>query len=162
MQVVIKQFSDGTYLEYAPGNFDNWCVYFVDFAKGVRQPPRDTHYFDFLLSNSAVYGSDKIYNDFVAIYENTGNEINQGTLSLIEKIASTYPGMQLEFEKIFTIMYMGMIAEEKKAFTRLGKRIKRLGVYKLMIENVGVDSAANFMRGMNWRQIDMLCRERGF
>ena len=57
---------------------------------------------------------------------------------------------------------MGMVAEEKKAGTRLGKRIKRLGVYKLLVENLSVEESANFMRGMNWRQIDALCRERGF
>ena len=55
-----------------------------------------------------------------------------------------------------------MVAEEKKAGTRLGKRIKRLGVYKLLVENLSVEESANFMRGMNWRQIDALCRERGF
>jgi hypothetical protein len=55
-----------------------------------------------------------------------------------------------------------MLAEEKKAGTRLGKRIKRLGVHKLLIEKRTVDEAANFMRGMNWRTIDTMCKERGF
>ena len=57
---------------------------------------------------------------------------------------------------------MGMLAEENKAFTRLGKRIKRLGMHKLLIENETVADAANFMRGMGWRQIDAMCKERGF
>ena len=83
-------------------------------------------------------------------------------LTLIERIALTYEGKELEFEKIFTIMYMGMIAEEKKRFTKLGKRIKRLGVHKLLQEGAGVDHSANFMRGLKWREIDRLCRERGF
>lgn len=161
-EMVIKRFSDGTYLEYAQGNFDSWCVYEVNEAQGMRRPPRDTHYFDFLLTNSAVYGVDKVYADFVQIYENTGKEVAQEVLKLITTISLGYPGKQLEFEKIFTIMYMGMIAEEQKAFTRLGKRIKRLGVFKLLKENVGVAAAANFMRGMRWQEIDKLCRERGF
>ena len=55
-----------------------------------------------------------------------------------------------------------MIAEENKAFTRLGKRIKRLGIYKLLIENKSVQQSANFMRGMGWREISDLCNERGF
>jgi hypothetical protein len=57
---------------------------------------------------------------------------------------------------------MGMIAEERKAGTRLGKRIKRLGVHKFLIEKKTVTEAANFMRGMGWRQIDAMCKERGF
>jgi len=55
-----------------------------------------------------------------------------------------------------------MIAEERKANTRLGKRIKRLGIHALLMESVSVANAANFMRGMGWREIDRLCRERGF
>jgi len=55
-----------------------------------------------------------------------------------------------------------MISEENKANTRLGKRIKRLGVHKLLIENQPVYEAANFMRGMDWRTIDRLCAERNF
>ena len=49
---------------------------------------------------------------------------------------------------IFSILYMAMIAEERKAGTRLGKRIKRLGIHKLLIENIPVREAANFMRGI--------------
>ncbi len=54
------------------------------------------------------------------------------------------------------------IAEERKAGTRLGKRIKRLGIHMLLIENTPVQEAANFMRGMRWRDIARLCEERGF
>ena len=63
---------------------------------------------------------------------------------------------------MFTILYMAMIAEEKKEHTKLGKRIKRLGVHKLLVERVPVSEAANFMRGMGWREIDRMCREYGF
>ena len=57
---------------------------------------------------------------------------------------------------------MAIIAEEQKANTRLVKRIKRLGVYKLLYENKTVYEAANCMRGMGWREISNLCIERGF
>ena len=160
--MTIKTFADGSFLEYAPGNFDDWCVYMVNPNKGFRSPPRDTHYFDFLLRNAERFGTDRVYRDFVRIFESAGKEVTQDVLTLIERIALTYEGKELEFEKIFTIMYMGMIAEEKKRFTKLGKRIKRLGVHKLLQEGAGVDHSANFMRGLKWREIDRLCRERGF
>ena len=57
---------------------------------------------------------------------------------------------------------MAMIAEERKCFTRLGKRIKRLGIYKLLIEGKSVGESANFMRGLKWYEIDAMCKERGF
>ena len=67
-----------------------------------------------------------------------------------------------KLDMLFTILYMGMIAEERKANTRLGKRIKRLGVHMLLLEGREVDDAANCMRGMNWREIDALCKARKF
>ena len=41
---IIRQFSDGSFLEYARGKFDDMCVYYTD-ANGTRKPPRDTDYF---------------------------------------------------------------------------------------------------------------------
>lgn len=55
-----------------------------------------------------------------------------------------------------------MIAEEQKQFTRLGKRIKRLGIHMLLLESKSVHEAANFIRGMGWRDIATHCDERGF
>lgn len=160
--MTIKTFSDGSYLEYANGSFDQWCVYMVNPAKKFRQPPKDIHYFGFLQTQAQVFGRQKIYNDFVVIYEATHKDVEQSVLDKIDAIATTYAKAALEFSKIYTILYMGMLAEEKKAGTHLGKRIKRLGVHKLLIENCTVDEAANFMRGMNWRMIDTMCKERGF
>ena len=160
--MTIKTFSDGSYLEYADGSFDQWCVYMVNPARHFRQPPKDIHYFGFLQSQAQVFGHQKIYNDFVALYEATRKDVEQSVLDKIDAIAATYANAALEFSKIYTILYMGMLAEEKKAGTRLGKRIKRLGVHKLLIEKRTVDEAANFMRGMNWRTIDTMCKERGF
>lgn len=57
---------------------------------------------------------------------------------------------------------MAMISEEQKEHTKLGKRIKRLGIHKLLIEGIPVNKAANFMRGMKWREIDKICLKLGF
>lgn len=160
--MIVKRFEDGSYLEYAKGSFDGWCVYMVDPNRHFRQPPRDTHYFDFLLKQSVVFGADRIYRDFVSIYEQTGRAVSSQVLGYIDVVAEAYGDMRLLFSQIYTILYMGMVAEEQKAGTRLGKRIKRLGVHKLLVEKVPVAEAANFMRGMRWREIDELCRFRGF
>ena len=88
--------------------------------------------------------------------------MSQESLRRISIIAGSYGEDALLVDVIFSILYMAMIAEEQKANTRLGKRIKRLGIYKLLIENRSVYEAANFMRGMGWREIAKLCEERGF
>lgn len=158
----VREFVDGSYLEYSAGNFDQWCVYMVNPAKNYRRPPLDVDYFAFLKKQANVFGAQKIYDDFVLIYDKTGRVVDNNVLEYIDSLASEYGNMQLEFAKVFTILYMGMLAEANKAYTRLGKRIKRLGMYKLLIENSSVNSAANFMRNMGWREIDMICRRNGF
>ena len=162
MGQVIKIFSDGSFLEYDHGSFDDWCVY-ITKLDGSRRPPRDMDYFIQLKVLEHVYGVDKVYGDYVEVYNITGKEVCESGLDFITKIAETYaPEDALLVDTIFSILYMAMIAEERKSNTRLGKRIKRLGIYKLLIENKSVVESANFMRGMGWRDIDALCRVRGF
>ena len=103
-----------------------------------------------------------MYGDYVKVYQRTRSQIDERVLDDIHILSETYGTDALRVEKLFSILYMAMISEENKANTRLGKRIKRLGVHKLLIENQPVYEAANFMRGMDWRTIDRLCAERNF
>lgn len=158
---IIKTFDDSSFLEYDYGSFDQWCVYLTVPGK-KRTPPRDTEYFDFLKRLAEAYTTQKVYDDYIQIYNLTGKEVSQSVLTQITNIASSYGADKNNVDIIFTILYLAMIAEENKANTKLGKRIKRLGIFKLLFENSPVSHAANFMRGMNWRDIDVLCKERGF
>lgn len=161
MGQLIKRFENGAFLEYDRGSFDDWCVYLTQPAKN-RRPPRDTDYFSALKNYAAKYGVQRIYNDYVLVYELTGKQVEANSLRRISEISSGYGQDALQIDIIFSILYMSMIAEEQKKNTRLGKRIKRLGIYVLLIENKTVSESANFMRGMRWREIDNLCRQRGF
>jgi hypothetical protein len=159
--MIIKVFSDKSKLEYDKGSFDDWCVYYTN-AAGIRKPPKDTDYFEFLLNLAKEYTVEKVYSDYVQVYNWTGKQPSQEVLNSISTLSASYGENALAVDVVFTILYMAMIAEERKAYTKLGKRIKRLGIHALLIENVPVNNAANFMRGMGWREIDNLCRQRGF
>lgn len=54
---LVKEFEDGTYLEYDIGKIDSWCVYMVN-PDGVRRPPLDRDYFNELKALADVYGAD--------------------------------------------------------------------------------------------------------
>lgn len=157
----IKDFSDGSYLEYDKGSFDEWCVYLVQ-PNGVRRPPRDVDYFSELKDLSAKYGVQQVYRDYVSVYDITGKKVSTTVFTYISKLAGKYGVDSPKVDILFSILYMAMIAEENRRYTRLGKRIKRLGIYALLIENRSVNESANFMRNMNWREIDKLCTARGF
>ena len=159
--MIIKQFIDGSKLEYDKGNFDDWCVYYTD-SSGNRKPPRDIEYFEFLCNLANQFTVEKVYSDYVQIYNWTKKELNPNVLDSITKLSASYDDKALAVDVVFSILYMAMIAEERKEYTKLGKRIKRLGVHVLLKDNASVYDAADFMRGMKWREIDKLCCERGF
>ena len=156
-----KRFSDGSFLEYDEGNFDEWCVYFTG-PNGERTPPRDTDYFQQLKDLADTYGAETVYNDYVKVYDLTGKFPEASALNQISNIAKCYGKDALKVDIVFSILYMAMIAEENKAHTRLGKRIKRLGIYRLLFEGCSVQHSADFTRGMGWREISAMCNQRGF
>ncbi|NLO63636.1 MAG: hypothetical protein GX095_00130 [Clostridiales bacterium] len=158
---IIKRFSNGAFLEYDRGSFDDWCVYLTIPTK-TRIAPRDTDYFQTINDLASAYGLSNVYNDYVSNYNLTGKDVEEDVLKKITTIAQNYNDDANNVDILFSILYLAMIAEERKANTRLGKRIKRLGIHYLLFEKASISQAANFMRGMNWRQIDKLCEERGF
>lgn len=161
MGQLVKLFSDGSFLEYDRGSFDGWCVYLT--KKGEeRRALKDADYFYQLKQLAEKYGVKRVYSDYVRVYNMTGILVEGSSLAVISEIAGSYEGDALEVDIMFSILYMAMIAEEQKEFTRLGKRIKRLGIHKLLVENRSISESANFMRKMKWREIAALCTERGF
>lgn len=154
-----RTFKNGTKLEYSRGSFDLWCVYKT--KDGERRPLLDTDYFQQLSNFTIKYGTEKVYNDFVRIYNVTKKELTTEAIVTMEIVSSKYEEKE-EMLELLTILYMTMVAEENKKNTKLGKRIKRLGIYTYLIEKKSLEYAVNFMKGMNWREIDYLCRKRGF
>jgi len=161
MPEVVRVMLDGTQIEFDRGNFDLHCVY-VRNPSGERRAPTDAEYFSELQALGVIYAPDKIYREFVALYDLTTEDLKVEVLNHIDRIAAQYQDDSQRVVRLFTILYMAMIAEEKRANTRLGKRIKRLGVHELLVGGRSVGDAANFMRGMGWREIDAMCQQRGF
>jgi hypothetical protein len=157
----IWTFKTGTRLQFDHGQFDQWCVYEVAVG-GSKRAPRDEEYFTELSDLASAYGHDRIYADFVTVFDASGPEVTKETVSLVVEISRTYPIDEERILRTLLILHMAMVAENLKANTRLGKRIKRLGVYELLFENRTARDASNFMRGMGWREISAMCEERGF
>ena len=144
---------------FAPGSFDNWCIY-VEKGK-ERFAPTDIWYFVVLDDWAQYLVPDFIYYDFIKIYDAVATDVSHDTLELIERLSFSYPDYD-QACLIWTILYMGMIAEENKTGKILGKRIKRLGIYQLLIERLEPVHAANFSRGRSTLELAPYCNERGF
>lgn len=157
----VKDFPDGSFLEYDRGKIDLWCVYMTN-SKGVRRPPLDKDYFKELKDLADRYGADRVYTDFVTIYDSTTKNIDEDVLNRISDMASFYGIHSLAVDKLFTTFYMAMTSEENYPNTRLGRKIKRLAAYEILFGGKDVNDAVVFMKQMKWKEIDALCHERGF
>lgn len=156
---IVRQYEDGTIITRSRGRFDDWCIYVNNRA------PFDRNYFGQLLELANQFNSQKIYNDFKVLYENTNEEVEQHIFEeLIPSIATTYGDKELEVEKLFGTLYMVMLAEQNRYIgrtkTKLGKRVKGLAAYQILFENYTIEDACDFSRGMLWREIAQLCEER--
>lgn len=159
--ILIQTFSDGSTLTFDKGAFDNWCVY-LKRPNQTRYAPKDEQYFSDLNQLGLTYGHEKIYNDFVTYYTVTSANIDIQVLSLIQELSQTYNNHSAEIEILFTIIYAGMVAEENKEFAILKKRIKRLGMHQTLIEKMEAKEAASYSKGKGWRELDELCKNKGF
>ena len=137
---IVKTFSDGTSLGWDRGKLDSWCVYYNDID-GSSSPPLDTDYFTDLLNLADKYGHDKVYKDFVSMYDviNSPNP-DECCIEIIDSLVSSYhPEDQLNVDKLFTILWMAMVSEWNYRFPNgrpsvLKHRIKRLGVYTMLVK----------------------------
>ena len=162
MKRLIKTFSDGAFLEYDRGAIDDWCVYMTD-PSGARKPPLDRDYFTELKELADKYSVDKVYSDFVTIFDSTTRDIDKAVLLQITDMANGYNADDaLAVDKLFTTFYMAMTSEENYPRTKLGRRIKRLAAYEILFNDRPVANAVVFMKKMGWREIAALCEERGF
>ncbi len=152
MPTLIKTFADGSVLEFDDGSFDKWCVYLTP-RNLPRYAPKDVEYFTVLARMGAKHGFKNVYDDFTTVFERTTKTLDQSLLNEIHVMSKKYLSDDVEMDRLFSILYAGMVAEENKANTRLGKKVKRLGVYQVLIEQMKPEDAAVFSRGMTWQQI---------
>jgi hypothetical protein len=157
----IYQFSNGGSIEFDTGNFDDWCV-FVTRPNGERFAPTDIQYFKRLSKLGTKHGSQKIYDDFVVIFNRTSKELDASVPPLIADLSRFYGDDALEMEIWLNVIYAGMIAEENKENAILKKRVKRLGMHQLLVEHMKPEKAASFSKGKKWRELDAEMKKRGF
>lgn len=161
MSRIIKMVRGKNLVEFDRGSFDEWCV-FLSRPGTAKYAPKDTEYFTILKSMGNRFGPAKIYNDFISYYNQTTKDIDNTILDLITTLSNDYETEAEEMDIWFTVIYAGMIAEENKANTKLKKRIKRLGMHQVLLDNFDPELAANFSKGKNWQELDKLMKEKGF
>jgi hypothetical protein len=153
----------GYRISFGPGKFDEWLIYFVSHSN-VTYFPKDVEYFSTLDSVGQVYGHMNLYRDFLTLYNWIGTEevSKPEIIEWICAMAGGYGKYRNRIINVFAILYAGMVAEEKKEHKVLGKKIKRLGIYQVLVDREQPAFAAHFSRGMKAAQLKVECEKRGF
>lgn len=158
----LYRFRDGEEIYFARGNFDDWCVY--RRAPGERaRPPRDADYFAELLRLGERYGRGRVYAYFRAVYDLTDNTRRWSVFKLVgEQGSSLGEADGLPYAKVMVTLYYAMVAEENREPARrypLKKKVKKIGVFQVLIEGLSPSEAASFSRGTPARVLLELLRE---
>ena len=157
----LNTLSNGGYIEFDSGCFDGWCV-FVTTPGSKRFAPTDVQYFTRLKKLSEKFGPQKVYDDFVVIYNRTTKNVDAKVFELITILSRFYDTDAAEMELWLNVIYAGMIAEENKENAILKKRIKRLGMHQVLIDGMPPGAAAVFSKGKKWKELDEIMRLMGF
>lgn len=156
--MLIKNLRNNRKVIFDSGKFDDWCVYVVE-ENGIKKAPFDIEYFTDLKHLNTSYENNKVYSDFLKMYQPTNKTIDPKVLGIINNITITY---KLEHQNIieqwFTVVYAGMIAEENKKNAILKKRIKHLGIHQTLMQNFSPSEAANFSKGKPWKELDVIMK----
>ena len=165
---IVKSYSDGSSLGWDRGSMDDWCVYVIN-PDGSKYSPKDVDYFTELLHYADKYGHKRVYDDFVRMYDVIDSkDPDRCHIEIVDEIVREYPiEDQLAMDKLFTILWMAMVSEWNymiggKHPTILKHRIKRLGVYTMLIDGKSPTYSANFMKKMGWREVNEYCKVDGF
>lgn len=152
---------DDEIIFFGRGTTDVWCAYVakeVGNNKMLCSMPSDKYYFTLIQNIAFGRGCpEAMYADFVDIHRRTGKCIDASVVEYIGRLADNYDRDADVMYNMFMHVYYGMVAEENKAHTHLGKSIKLLGLYDLLIRRKSVNDAADCNRGSNWRAIHADC-----
>ncbi|MDA9165923.1 hypothetical protein N9O16_00355 [Candidatus Poseidoniaceae archaeon] len=157
---IFRTFTDGKSIGFGRGKIDDYCVFIKD-NDGFRAP-LDTEYFQFIYDLATEYGTLSVYDSFKKLYLIAEKKLHPKANEIIDMASARFPERYLQSQLYFSVLYMAMVAEQNYPSTKLGKRLKRLGIYQLLFEEMSVQEAANWSRGKPWRVISVECEKRGF
>lgn len=160
MSKVINKVGRNT-ITFGRGGFDDWCVFLMEGWRA--RAPLDAEYFTFFQNLASKHGQNLVWGHFLEVFTLSSTEFVPEVITLIKEQAVLYADDATNYEIWMSVIYGGMIAEENKSNKILGKRIKRLGMYQIIIERMEPEEAANFSKGKPWEELHeiMIKTEKG-
>lgn len=150
---ILKMFRDNMLLAYDRGSFDEFRVSFYDNKLKYRSSPNDAQFFTFFVK---LASADIVWQNIVTLASQIDKHTEFSQIPLPNITGS------LEEEKVFSALAAAMMAEERKAKSKLGKRVKLLGCHQVLLQGISPRVAAKWSRGRKWKEIAVECEKWGF
>ena len=174
--------ADNLCIFFARGKIDNWCAYIAQKDIDGRwhlYAPKDKFYFErvyyvaYMQSKAypkrKISAYQKLYNEILHIAEimfSNPTKVDDTICAEIDRIANRYGDEEESYRSMLRLalyeIYYGMIAEENKENTILGRKIKMLGLYDMLIEQKVIDVACDCNRKQPVGVIHNECNNIGF
>ena len=159
----VQPMSFNQILFFGKGFFDDWAAYCgtpCDDGRIWCAMPKDRYYFEIVQLLASYHGVDTVYLDLLHIFERTGKKVDRKLIDRIFFMSVRYGSNQPWFFNAAMHIYYGMIAEENKENTKLGRSIKMNGLYSLLKGGRSVQESADECRNKRWQEIQAECLQR--
>lgn len=156
----VQPMSFGQTLFFGRGKFDDWAawtgVMCVDGNIWCALP-MDKYYFEIAELLAGAHGVDRVYLDVLHLFEQAGRSVDRALVDQLFRMSLAYGMDQPWAFNMFLHLYYGMVAEENKQGTLLGRSIKMNGIYSLLKGGRDVATAADECRSKRWTEIRDEC-----
>lgn len=134
--------------------------------------PKDVGYLQRIRDLAVIYGQNLIWKSFLKLYDSIPQvrevTINRKMTETVMEIVSGFPG-ETDLRLTLDCLMCAMVAENNrlkkygsKFDTKLGKKVKALGVYQAIYEPwLAIRQVADYSKGKPWGQISAECEKRG-
>ena len=183
----VMAFPDGRFMWFGWGVFNEWYIGYTPFPEADGTPPQESLNFDqdkYMLGQlkklQDEYGP-KVMSFMWSIYHlvPTRHEMSpvvpaQEAWRRILSFAGTFQDEDHDrVAHLFGYVYYAMISEENYEDTKLGKKLKLLGIYQTLLEDMEVDRACCYSRRESaeillgtpemrlWERLQLECEARG-
>ena len=164
---IIHSFRTGDYLVYFHHKFDDFCVALI--KDGQVDIPQDKEYFKTIKRLGRTLGEKRTYSLFLRVWLLVSKGMtapNEAHWDYIEKWTWEYLGERTDLFDItfetMCILYVAMISEENHLYgvhlPPLGKDVKKIGIYQVLMEDFSPSAAADYTKKMAWRDMAKISR----
>lgn len=150
-------------------NLRGFSAKFVDgYLDGVYdfEVPHDSWYFNILRELTYKYDKDVLWEYFITLYNSIPQmrdiHPERDMVGIINRICLHYS--EKNIRTVFDILTLAMIAENNKLLpypSKLGKKLKALGVYQSIFSDMSMHEITHFSKGKTWRDIDSYMKKIG-